>query len=108
MATPNHAGYTESQERINMRWQKMKAQGYAAEVYGELTETEADALRQALELAALCDTDPFTDPQPETEAEQQAAEVKSYEFLRDEVYMQADYDDEWKDWQATRESDRPQ
>lgn len=38
MTTPNHGGYTESADKIALRWERMKAEALAAELKPQMDE----------------------------------------------------------------------
>ena len=119
MTTPNHAGWTESNNAIATRSQRRRAVELAYEVYTKsaLTEQEIDALEGAMEAA-------MTDPAhiataPQFGPQEPPADYRIYNRRRpdgtfpplagffDEAVRQADADTmtDVSDWQAQAEAD---
>ena len=84
MATTNHGGYTESEQKIQERWSRLTFEAAKVETcLRQTSEEEADRLH---ELIVTCDTDPAhilnTELEPwqiEAEAQAQAAEARRRE-----------------------------
>lgn len=99
MTIPNHGGYTESDAKVKARmerryWLNEKSLAlrlaYEQHEASDITAAEAEDLCTWLDFTRFEQTieaDPFAEPPDERAALEQ--EIATYEFLRDNAYMQA-------------------